>query len=93
MPPAPSAAQQKQYVSEVVQVTQADSKTAAKLLAKSNWNTSVAINAYVNTLFLKSMSSNERKERPWSKRDLVAKEHSKSDHHKVTEAQNIHSTN
>jgi hypothetical protein len=47
--PAPSAAQQKQYVSEVVQVTQADSKTAAKLLAKSNWNTSVAINAYVYT--------------------------------------------
>lgn len=43
--PAPSAAQQKQYVSEVVQVTQADSKTAAKLLAKSNWNTSLAINA------------------------------------------------
>jgi hypothetical protein len=61
MPPAPSAAQ---YVSEVVQVTQADSKTAAKLLAKSNWNTSVAINAYVNTLFLESMSYHERKERP-----------------------------
>jgi hypothetical protein len=48
--PAPSAAQQKAYVSEVVQVTNADSKTAAKLLAKSNWNTSVAINAYVDTL-------------------------------------------
>jgi hypothetical protein len=45
-------------------VTQADSKTAAKLLAKSNWNTSVAINAYVNTLFLESMSYHERKERP-----------------------------
>jgi hypothetical protein len=64
--PAPSAAQQKQYVSEVVQVTQADSKTAAKLLAKSNWNTSVAINACVNTLVLESLSSNEREERPWS---------------------------
>jgi hypothetical protein len=50
--PAPSAAQQKAYVSEVVQVTQADSKTAAKLLAKSNWNTSVAINAYVDILSL-----------------------------------------
>lgn len=48
--PAPSAAQQKAYVSEVVQVTNADAKTAAKLLAKSNWNTSVAINAYVDTL-------------------------------------------
>jgi hypothetical protein len=48
--PAPSAAQQKQYVSEVIQVTQTDSKTAAKLLAKSNWNTSAAINAYVDTL-------------------------------------------
>jgi hypothetical protein len=48
--PAPSAAQQKAYVLEVVQVTQADSKTAAKLLAKSNWNTSVAINAYVDVL-------------------------------------------
>jgi hypothetical protein len=65
--PAPSAAQQKQYVSEVVQVTQADSKTAAKLLAKSNWNTSVAINAYVNTLVLESLSSNERGGWPWSK--------------------------
>jgi len=50
--PAPSAAQQKAYVTEVVQVTQADSKTAAKLLAKSNWNTSVAINAYVDILSL-----------------------------------------
>lgn len=48
--PAPSAAQQKAYVSEMVQVTNADAKTAAKLLAKSNWNTSVAINAYVDTL-------------------------------------------
>jgi hypothetical protein len=48
--PAPSAAQQKAYVSEVVQVTNADAKTAAKLLAKSNWNTAVAINAYVATL-------------------------------------------
>jgi len=48
--PAPSAAQQKAYVSEVVQVTNADAKTAAKLLAKSNWNTAVAINTYVDTL-------------------------------------------
>lgn len=48
--PAPSAAQQRVYVSEVVQVTNADAKTAAKLLAKSNWNTAVAINTYVDTL-------------------------------------------
>jgi len=46
--PAPSTAQQKALVSEVVQVTQADSKTAAKLLAKSQWNSSAAINAYVS---------------------------------------------
>jgi hypothetical protein len=48
--PAPSAAQQKAQVNEIANVLQVDSKTAAKLLAKSGWSTSVAINGYVHTL-------------------------------------------
>jgi hypothetical protein len=49
--PAPSASQQKAQANEVANVLQIDSKTAAKLLAKSGWSTSVAINSYVHTLF------------------------------------------
>jgi hypothetical protein len=48
--PAPSASQQKAQANEVANVLQIDSKTAAKLLAKSGWSTSVAINGYVHTL-------------------------------------------
>jgi hypothetical protein len=47
--PAPSASQQKAQANEVANVLQIDSKTAAKLLAKSGWSTSVAINGYVQT--------------------------------------------
>ncbi|KAM0722559.1 hypothetical protein Q7P37_002000 [Cladosporium fusiforme] len=46
--PAALTSQQKAMIAEFVQVTQADPKTAAKLLQKHGWNTSAAINSHFN---------------------------------------------
>lgn len=62
MPAAPSSTQQKALINEVAQVTQADSKTAAKLLAKHAWNSSAAINAYVPSLSLPPQFRDEDEE-------------------------------
>lgn len=46
MPPASTTASQKQQIAEFVQVTQADSRTATKLLKSANWNVSNAVNLF-----------------------------------------------
>ena len=56
MPPAATTAAQKQQIAEFVGVTQADSRTATKLLKQANWNVSHAVNLYV----LKSPTSRSR---------------------------------
>lgn len=76
--PAPSAAQQKALVNEVVSVLQVDSKTAAKLLAKSGWNTSNAVNGYVHASLLPCVAllsgfaqeKDSRSRREWSARGI-----------------------
>lgn len=47
MPPASTTAAQKQQIAEFTSVTQADSRTATKLLKSANWNVSNAVNLYV----------------------------------------------